>query len=343
MTRYLCLLLLAAAAVACQKPSTPPASEASTASTAAEAAPATPPPPKPVPAELPDPVADVNGDVIGRAEFENAIKAVEVRAGGPVPADRRDQILRDVLDDLVAYRLLRQEVARRQLTVPDSAVEERLQSLRSQFDSKASFERALAQQQMTVEKLREDARTDLLVDRLLQDEVTSKIAVKPSDVSAFYEANPDRFQQPESMRASHILVGVPPNADAASRAKLRARAEEALRAARAGQDFARLARRYSQDASAEQGGDLGFFPRGQMVPAFDAAAFALAPGQISDLVETEFGFHVIKAVEKRPARTVPFVEAAPQIQAYLEDEQRREKGRALVEQLKSKGTVRIFI
>lgn len=341
MTRYLCLFLVAAAAAACQKPSTPPAS--TDAAPAAASAPATPPPPKPVPAELPDPIADVNGDTITRTEFENAIRALEARAGQPVPAEQRDQVLRDLLDDLVAYRLLRQEAVRRQLTVPDAAIDERMQTLRAQFPSNAAFERALKAQQMTVEKLRDDARTDLLVDQLLEQEVASQIEVKPSDVSAFYEKNPDRFQQPESMRASHILVAVPPNADDATRAKARARAQEALKAARAGQDFAQLARRYSQDASAQQGGDLGFFPRGQMVPAFDQAAFALEVGQISDLVETEFGFHVIKALEKRPPRTVPFVEAAPQIQAYLENEQRREKGRALVDQLKATGSVRIFI
>src|SRR5690606_9061554 len=118
VTRYLCLFLVAAAAAACQKPSTPPAS--TDAAPAAASAPATPPPPKPVPAELPDPIADVNGDTITRTEFENAIRALEARAGQPVPAEQRDQVLRDLLDDLVAYRLLRQEAVRRQLTVPDA-------------------------------------------------------------------------------------------------------------------------------------------------------------------------------------------------------------------------------
>ena len=342
MQKYLCPLLLAALAVACQKPAATPATSSAPAAATA-ATPETPPPPKPVPAVLPETIADVNGDKIERAEFENAVKAIEARAGRPVPPEQRDEVLRGVLEDLVAYRLLRQEVKQRQLAVPDAEVEERLKGLRQQFGSDANFQQALKQQQMTVEKLREDARTDLLVNKFLDEEVTRKVEVKPSDVSTFYEKNPDRFKQPESMRASHILVLAPANADEKTKATARQRAETALKAARAGQDFAKLAQKYSQDSSAQRGGDLGFFPRGQMVPAFDAAAFSLQPGQISDVVETEFGYHVIKAVEKRPARTVPFAEAAAQIQEFLENQQRQDKGKALVEQLKAKGKVEIFI
>lgn len=345
MHKFVCPLLLAALAVACQKPATP-ASSTSTGSTAAAPAggtPATPAPAKPVPAVLPETIAEVNGDKIPKGEFENAIRAVESRAGGPIPAEKRDEIYRGVLDDLVAYRLLRQEVKQRQMSVPDAEVEERLKALKQQFGNEANFEQALKAQQMTVQKLREDARTDLLVNRFLEAEVNSKISVKPSDVSTYYEKNPDRFQQPEAVRASHILVIVPPDANAATKASLKARAETALKAAKAGQDFAKLARQYSQDSSAQRGGDLGFVPRGQTVPAFENAAFALQPGQVSDLVETQFGFHVIKLAEKRPAGTVPFAQAAGQIQEFLENEQRQQKGKALVDQLKSKGKVQIYI
>lgn len=340
MRKVVCLLAVAAVAVACKKPESAPAASTPAATPAAAAAPA---PAKPVPAVLPEVIADCNGDKIAKAEFENAVRAVEQRAGGSVPPEKRDELYRGVLNDLVAYRLLKQEVASRQMSVSDAEIDQRIGAFKQQMGSEANFRAALQAQQITEAKLREDARTDLLVNKLLEQEVNQKILVKPSDISTFYEKNPERFQQSESVRAAHILVLVPQGADDKTRAAARARAETALKAAKAGQDFAQLARRYSNDASAQRGGDLGFIPKGQMVPAFEAAAFALQPGQVSDLVETQFGYHVIKALEKRPARQVPFVEAAAQIEQFLEQQQRQEKGKALVEQLKSKGKVQIFI
>jgi peptidyl-prolyl cis-trans isomerase C len=340
--KLVCPLILAAVAIACQKPASSPAASSAPAATPGAAAPAAPPP-KPVPAVLPEVIADCNGDTIPKAEFESAVRSVEQRAGGAVPPEKRDEVYRGVLDDLVAYRLLKQEVKQRQLAVADAEVDQRIAAFKQQAGSEANFREMLRVQQITEAKLREDARTDLMVTKLLDQEVNQKVLVKPTDVATFYEKNPDRFQQGETMRASHILVVIPAGADDKTRAALRTRAEAALKAAKAGQDFARLARQYSQDSSARNGGDLGFFPRGQMVPAFDQAAFALAPGQVSDLVQTEFGYHIIKAAEKRPARVVPFVEAAAQIQEYLEQQQRQEKGKALVDQLKAKGKVQIFI
>ncbi len=339
MRKVVCLLVVAAAAVACKKPETAPA--ATTAATPASAP--APAPAKPVPAVLPDVIADCNGDTIPKAEFENAVRAFEQRAGGSVPPEKRDEVYRGVLDDLVAYRLLKQEVAARQMTTTDAEVDARIGAFKQQMGSEANFKAALQAQQLTEATLREDAKTDILVNKLLEQEVNQKILVKPSDIATFYEKNPDRFQQAESVRVAHILVLVPQGADEKTRAAAKARAETALKAAKAGQDFAQLARRYSNDASAQRGGDLGFIPKGQMVPAFEAAAFALAPGQVSDLVETQFGYHVIKGLEKRPSRIVPFVEAAGQIEQFLEQQQRQEKGKALVDQLKAKGKVQIFI
>ena len=339
------LAALLAATVACQKPPSSSASAQPTVAPAAQAAQPTPAPvvPKPVPAELPAVLARVNGAEITRAEFEQNVKNIEGRAGRQLPPEQRDQVYRGLLDEMVAVRLLQQEADRRQLTVDAARLEAAMKQLRSQFPTEAAFKQALVAQKMSLDDLRKEARQNLLVSEMLEQEVGKQIAVKPSDVSAFYEKNPDRFQQPEAMRASHVLILLPQGADEAARTAARAKADMVLKKARGGADFAALARAHSDDSSKQRGGDLGFFPKGQMVPAFDAAAFALQPNQISDVVETPFGFHVIKVIERRPARTVPFAEAADQIEQFLKQEQQQQKTRAFVDQLKAKGKVEIFI
>jgi peptidyl-prolyl cis-trans isomerase D len=144
---------------------------------------------------------------------------------------------------------------------------------------------------------------------------------KPSEeqIRKIYDSHlEDRFSDAEEVRARHILVAVTPDADQATKDKARAEAEDLLKQARGGADFEALAKKHSKDpGSAVKGGDLGFFPRGRMVPAFDAAAFALEPGQISDVVETQFGFHVIKLEEKKPAGPRPFEAVREQIEKEL--------------------------
>ena len=362
--QYVYIAVLLAAAAACQKPAASQSAQASASKPGAAAAPpagapgtaaagtpqgtaaqvpATPPPPKPVPATLPTVVAKVNGEEIPRTEFEATIQNVERRAGRPVPPEQRDQVYRGVLDDLIALRLLKQEVGRRQVTATDAEMAEAMKQLRQQFPTEAAFKQALTAQNMTIEQLREETRTQVLVSKMLEHEVGSQIAVKPTDISAFYEKNPDKFRQPESVHASHVLITVPDGAAPATKAAARAKAEDVLKQARAGVDFAKLARTYSDDGSKQRGGDLGFFPKGQMVPAFEAVAFALAPNQISDVVESPFGFHVIKVIEKRPAQSVPFAEVAPRIEQYLKQEKQQEKTKAFVDSLRAKGSVQVLI
>jgi peptidyl-prolyl cis-trans isomerase C len=343
--RYVCLLAILGVLAGCQKAPESPKAQAGTTPSAADAkkAPdAKPDTPKPVPAQLPDPVARVNGEAITRDELLQAVREFEERSG-PVMPDTRDQVFRGVLDDMIAFRLLSAELKNRKLEVPPGELEAAMGELRGRFPTEKAYRTALAEQKMTVEQLRERTRTTLLINQLLEAEVGKNLSVKPAEIATFYEQNPGRFAQPEAMRLSHILIGVPQGASESIRHAARERAAEVAKRAKAGADFARLARTYSNDASRERGGDLGVVPRGQAQPAFEQAAFALSPGDVSDPVETVFGFHVIKAGEKRPAQTVPFGQAAPQVEQYLLEQRRQELARAYVNRLKSAGKVDILI
>jgi peptidyl-prolyl cis-trans isomerase C len=307
------------------------------------AAPAPPAPPKPVPAELPAIIARVNGEEVKKEDFEKMIKTIESRAGQPIPPDRRDEILRGALDQLVVYTLLSQESKARGIKVDEAEIEAKMQQLRGQFPTQAAFEKALQERHMTADGLRKDARVDLSVTKLMDAEVAALPGPSDADAKDFYAKNPDRFKEEESVRASHILIRVDPNADAAAKAKAKATIDSVLKKARAGGDFAKLAQQYSQDGSAAQGGDLNFFPKGQMVPEFSNVAFALKKDQISDVVTTQFGYHIIKLTDRKPGRVVPFEEAAPQIKQFLESQKKQQHADAFIEGLKKKSKIEVLI
>jgi peptidyl-prolyl cis-trans isomerase C len=322
------------------KPQATPA-PASAPASAPPAAQSTPPP---AAAQLPEIVARINGETISGVELDRAVKALEGRAGGPVPADQRDRVFRGVLDEMIGYKLLVQEAKTRKIVVPDSDIEAQVAQIRSQFPNQQQFDQALAAQKMTLQDIRDDARSEMSVEKLVEGEIATKIAVKPEAVTDFYQKNQDKFQQGPRVRASHILISVPQNADAATKQQAKTKAEAILKDLKGGKDFAATAKENSQDpGSAVNGGDLGFFEKGQMVPPFEQAAFALNAGDMSDLVETQFGYHIIKVAEKQTQRVVPLDEAKPQIEQYLSQQSRQAETQAFVDALKAKAKIEILI
>jgi len=343
-TRIAFALIAVALVAACKKaPADAPKPTVSTPTGAAGAAPA-PGAIKPVPAQLPDVIARVNGTAIDRGEFERAVKSLEGQAGGPVPPDRRDGIYRQLVDQLVALKLLSQESVVRKVTVPDTEIDSRLAQVKGQFPNEQAFTAALAERQMTPDKLKSEIKQQMQAMKLVETEIGPTVTVTDADVTGFYTKNPEKFQEPEAVHVAHILIRTPENADDAAKKKARTEAQSVLAQVRKGGDFAALAKQYSQDpGSAANGGDMGFVPRGQTVPVFEQAAFALKPGQLSGVVESPFGFHLIKMIAHRDARTVPLQEVKPQVEQFLKQQQMQEKTAAYVEKLKAKGKVEILI
>jgi peptidyl-prolyl cis-trans isomerase C len=335
---------LAIGGAACRKTSAESTALAASASPAqAQAAPTPAAPPKPMPAQLPDVLARVNGEAVTKVDFDRLIKNLEVKANQPVPADRRDQVYRQTLDQLVTYTVLLQETRARKLTASDADVESHIQQLRSRFPNEDAFKKALEARGMTLEKLKEDTRIDISINKMVEAEVASQPAPSDAQVREFYDKNPEKFKQDEAVRASHILFRVDENADPAAKKKALDEAQAVLKQARAGADFAELAKKHSADGSAQQGGDLNFFTKGQMVPAFDQAAFAMKPGEISDIVTTQFGYHIIKVTDRRPASTVPFEQVNGRIKDFLTEQQKQQKADAFIQSLKQKAKIEVLV
>ncbi len=295
-----------------------------------------------MPAQLPDVLAKVNGEDVKKSDFDMLVRDMEL-GQGPIPAERRDEILRGTLDRLITYTLLSQEAKSRKVVATDSEVEERLKQMQQQFPNEEAFKKALADRNMTIERLRSDTRNDLVISKMMDAEVSTTPGASDAEAKEFYEKNPDKFKQPEQVRASHILIRVDENADAAAKQKALAKIQALLKRAKAGEDFAALAKANSQDGSAAQGGDLSYFGRGQMVPAFDEAAFKLKPGEISDVVTTQFGYHIIKVTDHKDASTVPLEQVSDRVKQFLSGQKKQEKADQFITSLKEKSKIEVLV
>jgi peptidyl-prolyl cis-trans isomerase C len=292
---------------------------------------------------LPEVLAKIDNETISKAEFEKTVRNIEARAGQPVPPAERDNVYRRLLDELIDMRLVAHEGQARKVAVTDADVDAQIAQITKQFPTEDEFKKALASRSMTLEQLKSDTRTQMLINKTLEAEILPKVAVQPAELEAFYKEHPDQFQKPERVRASHILIATNTTMTDAQKAEAKSQAAAVLKRAKSGEDFGALAKEFSKDSSAQNGGDLNFFPKGQMVPAFDAVAFTLKTGEISDIVETQFGYHIIKVTDHQAAGTVPLVEVTPQLTEFLKGQKQRELLQVFVKSLREKYKVEVLI
>ena len=261
------------------------------------------------------PVARVNGVVIDAIELRRARKVM--LRGQTVSAEQQATVDKQALEQLLSAELLYQSAAKVEVKDLDKLVDEKLAQGKARFTNEQDFAKAIKDLEMNEKDLRDYTRRDLLISKFVESTIVSKIKVTEEEARKFYDQNPDKFTRNETVKASHILIGVEPAATAEDKKKARAKADKLHKELVPGADFAALAKENSSCPSSQQGGDLGFFGKGQMVPPFEKAAFALKQGEISEVIETQFGYHIIKLMEKKPAESVTFKEAQSKIEEYL--------------------------
>jgi len=180
-----------------------------------------------------------------------------------------------------------------------------------------------------IEEKLQDLKKRLIVESFLKKKVESESQVSDADLKKFYDQNIDKFKAGEQVKASHILV------------KTEKEAKDILAQIKGGGNFEELAKKHSVDSSSAKGGDLGWFGKGSMVPAFEKAALALKEGQVSDVVKSDFGFHIIKLTGKRPAGTRPFEEVKEQIKAAIMPTKQQEVFQKIKEELKKTAKITV--
>lgn len=291
-------------------------------------------------------VATVNGVSIAVAEFERRVQEHMRDSKISITAIRNPsaykRIEREVLDRLIEEELLVQEAGRHNVVASDEQVEAAMTTVRKRFPSVEKFQLRLEMNGWSEEEYRQRVKRDVTMRLLAEQVLLTGVAVTDSEVHDYYVGNSRAMRRPVEVRARHILVKLPIDARADEYAAARKRIEAILDRVRAGADFAELAKTDSEDSTADAGGDLGFFGPDKMVEPFEKAAFALQPGQISEVVRTPFGFHIIKVEERRGGEQIPEAEIREALRAYLLGIKRQQVVHEEIYRLRNAAQIEIF-
>jgi peptidyl-prolyl cis-trans isomerase C len=267
-----------------------------------------------------------------------------LRASGRLPdVSQLDQIRSQVLENLIARELLYQESQKKGIKISEEEVNKQLINVKAQFPNEAEFNNALTRMNLSEASIKEKLQRDLALKKLIEDEVAPKVTVSDSDIRAFYENNPETFKQPERVKASHILIKVDPKADASQKAEAQKKIDLVQEKLQKGEDFGALAKEYSEGPTGPKGGDLGYFTRGQMVKPFEEAAFAMKPGEVSGMVETTFGYHLIKVTDKTPEGTMSYDDVKERLGEFLKQQKIQEEINVYVKKLEEKAKIERFV
>ena len=297
---------------------------------------------------LPEIVATVDGDPIHKADVERVASVLLANRGRTLEslsADDKKKVYASVLDDMVTDRLVIRKAASE--TVDPMDVEKRFTELRAQYPSPEEFDAEIRKSGQTTDQVRENLRVQLAQQQWIEHQIADKITVGPDEALKFYKEGPtSKFDAPEMVRASHLLVAVRHDAPPEEALAAEKKADDFSARIKKGESFDDLAKANSEDPktkTAEHPGDLGYFSRDRIMPEFADAAFKLKIGDVSTPVRTQFGFHLIKVTDKKPAHTATFDEAHEQIEAYLKDEKRRAAVANLIQSLRDNAKIETFL
>jgi parvulin-like peptidyl-prolyl isomerase len=337
------VLIVGALAGGCGKSQTAAAPPPAPAQPAAQPAAPEAPPVAVVPADLPAVIARVNGEAIERWELQQALEEIAAIAAHPIIAAERDRVIRGVVDRLIGHHLAAQQARAQKLGASAAEIDASIAEAKREFPDEAAFQKALAATGSSLEQFRRYAQLRLELSKFIEAKIAPAAKVDDKAIEAYYTKNAGDFQEPETLHASLIFVSAPADSSGAKRKEGRVKADGILADLRKGGDFAQIATTRSEDpGSAQNGGDVGRFERGRFEPAFDAVAFTLPPGQISDVVESPIGYYIVKSHEHQPARPRPLADVRDKIATRLGEQLENEKFATFVEQAKARAKIEIY-
>ena len=287
-------------------------------------------------------VAVVNGKDITQADLNKEMMAFLSRLRGQVSPEKLSQIRPQLeersLNAAISKILLTDAVAAEKVEVTEADLEAAIQNFKTNGVPGLTFEDLLKRNNMTLDEFKKQLSTDLGINKLLETHVKAE-APTDKELAAFYDGHPDQFTKPETVTASHILITTEATDTDAQKAEKKKKLEDLRAKLVAGEDFAKCASENSDCPSKAQGGNLGEFRRGMMVKPFEDAAFTQKVDEIGPMVETQFGYHIIKVTKHDEAGKITLDEVKERLSDYLLSQKRQESAEAFVKSLRDKAQI----
>jgi peptidyl-prolyl cis-trans isomerase C len=290
--------------------------------------------------------AEINGVVITKQQFDKELNIHldrVARQGRQVSDDQLATLKNDILDGLIEREVLYQASQKAGIKIDEQKIDEQLAEIKKRFPSEAEYKTTLGKMNLTEDEVKMQISRGLAIRALIEQQIASKIVITDAETKAYYDGNPQMFKQPAQVKASHILIKVDAGADEAQKAEARQKIETVQQKVKAGGDFAELAKEYSEGPSNTRGGDLGFFRRGQMVKPFEDAAFAMQANEVSDIVETRFGYHLIKVYEIKPDQTLAYADIKDKLSQRMKQEKIEKDATQYIGQLKKDAKIEKYL
>jgi peptidyl-prolyl cis-trans isomerase C len=265
------------------------------------------------------------------------------RQGQQVSDDQMAMLKNSILEGLIEREVLYQQSQKVGIQITDQKVDDQLAGIKKRFPNEDEYKNALTKMNLSEDEVKAQIQRGLAIRELIDQQITSKIEVTEEESKAYYAGNQQLFKQPEQIKASHILIKVDAKADETKKNEARQKIEEVQQKLKDGGDFAELAKEYSEGPSGPKGGDLGYFRRGQMVKPFEDAALALKPNEVSDIVETRFGYHIIKVYDNKPEKVMTYEEVKDRIMQRMKQQKIEKDATQYVDKLKKDAKLEKFI
>ncbi|MGA1826212.1 MAG: peptidylprolyl isomerase [bacterium] len=265
-----------------------------------------------------------------------------------MPPNQLQEMKQDILGEIIETELLYQKGEELGILPSDEEVETRIEHIKRQFPTEEQFLAQLKQLNVSQEDFKKEIKRNFVISKVIETHLASNQTSQPQEISEeqlknYYDAHKEKFQNDPMVRASHILIKVENNADEAAWKQAEEKIKEILTKIKNGEDFAELAQKLSNCPSGARGGDLGFFTKERMVPEFSEAAFSMKKGDISDIVKTKFGYHIITVTDTKPAGDIPFEECKDQIRADLNKTKKVDAIKDYIESLRKNTDIKILV